>query len=377
MAHHVYLIPGFFGFANIGELKYFAHVREQLDAVFERAGTAVDIHYVATLPTASLARRALRLANTIAATAGDGDQPIHLIGHSTGGLDARLVVSPGVTLRTDHDFERLAARVRSVVSVASPHHGAPLASLFTSVLGQRLLRVLSLATVHTIRLGSVPLPAALAVAGVLPRMSRREGPMLRILDQAYRLILKDFDRGRRDDIEEFFAEAAADQALMPQLAPETMDVFNAATTCRPGTRYGCVVTQARPPELRGHWQLGLSPSSHALYGLYRGLYRLAGGLPKSAGPGLDSSQVAVLWRAFDVMPDGAANDGIVPTLSQIFGEVIHAAWADHLDVVGHFEDSSRQPPHVDWITTRSQFARPGFERLWHQVGEFLLSAGDR
>ena len=30
--HHVYLVPGFFGFANFGDFRYFAHVREHLEA---------------------------------------------------------------------------------------------------------------------------------------------------------------------------------------------------------------------------------------------------------------------------------------------------------------------------------------------------------
>ena len=40
-------------------------------------------------PTASIRRRATRLAELIAKTCEDDDSPIHLLGHSTGGLDAR------------------------------------------------------------------------------------------------------------------------------------------------------------------------------------------------------------------------------------------------------------------------------------------------
>ena len=46
----------------------------------------------------SVRRRAAKLARVVAATAGDDGGPIHLVGHSTGGLDARLIASPGAHL---------------------------------------------------------------------------------------------------------------------------------------------------------------------------------------------------------------------------------------------------------------------------------------
>src|SRR5579864_2276718 len=93
-AEHVYLVPGFFGFTNLGELTYFGHVVRFLA---EHGGeSAPRVHAVKTPPTASLPTRAARLAEAIAATMGPGDAPIHLIGHSSGGLDVRLLLSPGV-----------------------------------------------------------------------------------------------------------------------------------------------------------------------------------------------------------------------------------------------------------------------------------------
>src|SRR5207253_511664 len=79
--HRIYLVPGFFGFTNLGELGYFQHVRE-----FLRAHATADVHVVRTHPTASLPQRAARVVETVAATMGR-DGPVHLIGHSSGGLD--------------------------------------------------------------------------------------------------------------------------------------------------------------------------------------------------------------------------------------------------------------------------------------------------
>lgn len=43
----IYLVPGFFGFANFGDLKYFGHVRDFL----RRAGLGAEVHVVPTRPT--------------------------------------------------------------------------------------------------------------------------------------------------------------------------------------------------------------------------------------------------------------------------------------------------------------------------------------
>ncbi|MCA9678375.1 MAG: triacylglycerol lipase [Kofleriaceae bacterium] len=367
----IYLIPGFFGFANLGDLKYFAHVREELGAVLARRGVAAEIHYVRTLPTASLRRRAAQLAETIAATATD-DGPLHLVGHSAGGVDARLFASPGVSLPCPVAIEPLAARVRTVVTIASPHHGTPQVTTMTSVVGQRLLRVLSMLTLHGLRLGSVPLPALVALAGALPRATRAQGPITSILDQIYRQLLRDFDVDRQREIEAFFTAAGDSPALLSQLSPDGMDLFNAATAIRPGTRYGAVIARGRPPAWRTALDLGLSPSAHATYALYRALYELASTMPAAALPPLAPAQRAALTAAYGDVPDATANDAIVPTLSQVHGDVIYAAWADHLDVIGHFTDPRTEPPHVDWLVTRSGFDRRRFDALWQAVGAYLV-----
>src|SRR5512140_3569596 len=80
---HVYLIPGFLGFANLGRIAYFGHVRRILATNLAAAGLDARIHIVHTPPTASLPRRAVCLAATIAATAGESG-PLYLIGHSSG-----------------------------------------------------------------------------------------------------------------------------------------------------------------------------------------------------------------------------------------------------------------------------------------------------
>jgi len=110
--------------------------------------------------------------------------------------------------------------------------------------------------------------------------------------------------------------------------------------------------------------------THAIYGV---LYRLAATTPRHLSPRLAPEVTRALRHAYGLTPSAAANDGIVPTRSQAWGHVLHAAIADHLDVLGHFRDASHDPPHVDWLVTGSGFDRARFEALWDNVGCFLTT----
>jgi hypothetical protein len=262
-----------------------------------------------------------------------------------------------------------------VLTVSTPHRGTPLAALFGGLVGQKLLKLFSLTTMHTIRLGTVPLPALMALARAFTPGGHV--PLLRggLLDQVYGSILRDFSDERRGDIVDFFDRIEDDQALVPQISPEAMDLFGATVRRRPGVRYGCVVTRARPPGLRAMASVGLRPVNQAMYALYRALYRVVKQMPPGRLPDLDDPQRLALTSAYGDVPDETCNDAIVPTLSQVFGEVVHAAWADHLDTIGHFADPVHDPPHVEWLLTRCDFGRRGFQALWDDVVDFALGAG--
>ena len=66
------------------------------------------------------------------------------------------------------------------------------------------------------------------------------------------------------------------------------------------------------------------------------------------------------------------NDGMVPTLSQVWGEIIHATWGDHLDAIGHFYLPTHVPPHFDWLNSGANFTLEEFERIWNDVARFLF-----
>lgn len=133
MLHRLYLSPGFFGFGRLASYDYFAHLERALGERLRAQGEEVETHVVHVSPTASIRRRALKLTELVASTCGDGPQggPIHLIGHSTGGLDARLVASPGVALAVPPEKLAWRSRLASVTMINTPHYGTPLASFFT------------------------------------------------------------------------------------------------------------------------------------------------------------------------------------------------------------------------------------------------------
>jgi triacylglycerol lipase len=373
--HDVYLVPGFFGFANVGQLSYFGHVRRIVTRLFTERGIDTSIHIVQTPPTASLPCRAARVVETIAKTARRG-RPIHLIGHSSGGLDVRLLAAPGVALPTAVNVEQLAARVRSVVTVSTPHHGTPIASFFTTLRGQKLLQVVSLNTIYVLQFGHLPLSALLWMGSVVVRFGDLVANS-EILDEIFGRLLEDFSVGRRRTVRAMLRDVVSDQALMLQLTPEAMEVFNASVLRRPGVRYGAVVTTAPTPSLRSTLALGLDPAAQITHAIYAVLHQFIASTPPRDLPRVDRQQARALLRAYGVAPPEGANDGIVPTRSQSWGRVIHAAVADHLDTLGHFRDADSDPPHVDWLVSGSDFDRGRFEALWEDVVGFITADAPR
>lgn len=367
--HHVYLVPGFFGFANLGEFFYFGHLVPEIERLFAEFGEQAQVVRVHTHPTASVRERARRLFDTIEQTCAD-DGPIHLIGHSAGGLDARLVASPGARLRGEADFEPFGARLQSVLTVATPNHGTPLASFLSELSGRRFLWLLSLTTLYGLRFGHVPLAAALKIGSMVTALDK-VGLKPSMVDQLFNELLTDFSSERRDAVKAFFDEVRDDQALVLQLGVEAMDLFNAGILDRPGTRYGSVVTMARPPDVRGRLASGLSAYAQATRTIYAFLYRRTG-FDAARLPELSPAHASGLVSRYGQLPGPSANDGIVPTRSQPWGHIVDAVRADHLDVIGHFDAPRHDPPHMDWLATGSGYTRDAFDETWRRVVQFLL-----
>jgi pimeloyl-ACP methyl ester carboxylesterase len=357
-----------FGFARLAAYDYFEHVQAALKQRFRARGLGIEVRVVEVHPTASIRRRAAKLSQLLAHTAGTDGGPIHLVGHSTGGLDARLVASPSVHLQGDVSLTWM-ARLRSVTTINTPHHGTPLATFFATAKGQQLLYAVTALTVTALKLGAPPLAAASALvaalgrgasAGVLPLIDRITDNVARALDEASNQHLRDWLRQVRDD-----------QGGVVQLMPEAMDLFQAGVEDRPGVRYQCVCSYA-PPTGVGDWLKRVRTPWGALSAvLFNLLYRVTAvqdeRYPCAPADGVDD----VLLRLLGELPDRGANDGVVPLSSQLWGEPVWVGRGDHLDVVGHFPGPGG---HTDWLTSGSRFDNERFATMMDRVFAGMLAA---
>ncbi|MEO1334929.1 MAG: triacylglycerol lipase, partial [Myxococcota bacterium] len=248
MRRQIYLVPGFFGYSRLGGLNYFMRVTDVLKEALDRRGVEAEIIECRTQPTGSIRSRTLRLMEEIVAAGGLDADEIHLVGHSTGGLDIRLLATPGVRLRKDDVGKRIADKVRSVISIATPHFGTPLATVFTTVPGRNLLEFLaSMALSSPGRLG-IFLGSKLATA--VAKFDDRFGLRNTALDYAVAKLLKYITNNPDDPIWSFLREVSTDQGAIIQLTPEGLDLFNAAVIDRPGVDYCSIITAAPPTGLR-------------------------------------------------------------------------------------------------------------------------------
>lgn len=367
---HVFLIPGFFGFTSIGELRYFRHVESILTEAMAARGVNARVITVETLPTAGLRQRTTRLLEAIVNQAGESED-LYLVGHSTGGLDARLLASPGVALDSSRNAEAVAQRIKAIVTVSTPHHGTPVAAFFTSLIGQRLLRILSMLTLYTLRFGRLPLSVMVRIGAVASRLDSAVGIDSDLLEDLYGGLMGDLPEERRLALETMVQEVTVDQRLMPQLAPAALDLFNASTGDRPGVAYGSVITRASPPGWRTAKRAGIDPYAQVSHGIFTLIWLIASRTPSTRIPPTSLTHRETLERGFGSLPTWRDSDGVVPTLAQPWGEILYTAFADHHDTIGHFDDPNHDPPHVDWLTAGTGFRRPDFEALWTAIATFL------
>jgi triacylglycerol lipase len=372
----VYLVPGMFGFGKLAGYDYFSHLELALEERFRAAGVPLQLEVVAQPPTASLTVRARLLAERIARSSAGQDGPIHVLGHSTGGLDARLLLSPGGQIASGPAHADWLGRVRSVVCMNTPHHGTPLAAYFTTTAGTRLLYALSLLTVTSLSLGRLPLTAFSGLVAGIGAFDDRFGTDSQLVDRFTDQLLGVIGERGRDEIHDYLQHVRGEQGGIVQLMPEVMELFNASVSDRPGVRYGCVFSAAPAPGPRRAAGLVLNPLgalSFAVYTTVYGFSSLHVARYPYATPTPAQARCLELGLGRPASP--AMVDGIVPTLSMLWGEPLWCGAADHLDVVGHFADERRPARHVDWLSSHAGFRSRDFARMVDAITEFMLADG--
>ena len=360
----VFLVPGFFGFTSVGALSYFEDVEQVLGRALHRRGVEARIVQCITQPTASIPRRADALRRQVLDSDGLKARELHFVGHSTGGLDVRMLLTPGVQIAHGDSEERIGRLTRTAISVATPHHGTPLANHFITVHGQTLLLVLSALATSGEGRGAI-LAAARAIALVTRLddcLGRTEGPLDRIAEGLLRKIRFD----RRDPLWKYLGEIAQDQGAVLQLTPEGIELFDAAVADRPGIDYGCVVAGVPKPREDFAMKELIDPEYIALRALFRLLYALtARPHPHYPYPNPTKTTQRLLDRGLGFKANSRTSDGIVPTLSQLHGRVLHVARADHLDVVGHYTLAGGRSGN--WLPSGAGFTPDAFDATWEAV----------
>ena len=371
--HHVYFVPGMFGFGNLAGYDYFKHVRAGLERRFAAANVRAVFEDVPAPPTSSLRYRSRILATTVAKSAGNDDGPIHLIGHSTGGLDVRLVLSPAVNLGVSREQLAWRSRVVSAVSINTPHYGTPLATYFATVSGTRVLYVLSLLTVVSLTIGEPSLAIFSRLVAGVGGIDSLFGGDMKLFSRVTDSVLRFVDREGRGEIADFLSKVRIDQGAIIQIMPEAMDLFNAATELAPQVRFGSVISAAAPPRAMRFARRIWSPYAAFTAAIYSTLYQFASqesAVYPYARP--TPRETEFLRSGIDHEVNGASNDGIVPTLSMLWGELLWAGEADHLDILGHFHDDQKPTEHLDWVTSGSRFTRQRFGAVLDEITKFAL-----
>ncbi len=368
----IYFVPGMFGFANLAGYDYFGHVRSALKQRLDDAGVECAFADVPSPPTSSIRHRAKVLAR-VASQSGDNDA-IHLVGHSTGGLDARLILSPTSFVGLGGDDVAWTRRVRTCVTLNTPHYGTPLAGYFATVSGTRLLYALSLFTVLSLSVGEPGLAMFSKLLAGLGSVDSLLGGDLKLITRVSNGLLRFVDDNARGEINEFLSLVRTDQGAVIQIMPEAMDLFNAAAEDADDVAYGCVATCAPPPSTLGLARRIRSPYAALTAAVFSTLSTFASQAharyPYADPP---SKELDELRRAARGRLDEETNDGIVPTLSMLWGQLLWAGEGDHLDVLGHFYDDQKPSQHVDWLTSGARFDRARFASVMDAVAAFLTA----
>ena len=368
MTHLVFLVPGFFGFTTLRAVHYFQDVEHVLSRALEQRGVDARIVRCPTQPTGSIVRRADSLRRHVIKHGGLKARELHFVGHSTGGLDVRMLLTPGVQIAPDDTAQRIARRTRTATSVVTPHLGTPLANAFLTAQGHRLLLLLSsLATTSPARAVAMATTRSISV---LTRMDdwfeRDAGPV----DRLARTLLRSISFKRNDPTWKYLAAIASDQGALLQLTPEAIDLFRAAVTDRAGIHYGCVIAGVPEPREELRPLALLHPQQVALRALFRVLHGITARSHAQYPCPMPAAVVRRrLGKQLGFELDQRTNDGVVPTLSQMHGRVVHTACADHLDVVGHFTLAAGNTS--DWLPSGAGFTPQAFEALWDSVAGMI------
>ncbi|HTT21333.1 MAG TPA: hypothetical protein VMG82_20560 [Candidatus Sulfotelmatobacter sp.] len=431
---HVVLIPGFAGFDALGQLEYYGGLTELFGKL--RADNEV-LHYFDNFPTAAVATRARLLREYLLKRVARGeisnDDDVTLIGHSTGGLDIRLLLWELCPLHEDVKPimvdgrapvvpADLIDRVRRVVFLSVPHWGTNIADWVRS---HWLLRKAFIENLRATVAGSeLSLLERMESAITANTFSITGAPVY----EAVRDALDEANEDNGEDTEYRKAkahDAASELALYLRHMASDFRAIDDLTSSAPGrsnARRGPMSPAHFNPEQRetelnqlrktkieflSYATIGKRPfqfdpdSSAPLWELtnactypevckdaamsartdcmYRMCYRACAGGPfkpqnesRELAKRISPTQPVEVWD----------NDGIVNTFSMFWplgkNVLVHA---DHMDIVGQFHrvpaesGGGRKSRTYDLLMSDSGFKKETFNDIWKDIFDFALGRG--
>ena len=363
----VLLLPGFFGFNRLSGFYYFAErvaaaLRGGLDA---REGRPIPVVSLSTLPASSLCDRQDALVSQIRALGKRlGVVPrLHLVGHSTGGVDGYLLTCERRIAGGEwtHEQTALRRRIASVTTVASPFHGTQLsvAAAAKFVLDPR----------HSCA-GLVP---ALKLGYEL--VAQHAGNAL-FLDAAANAL------SALPDATRFCWNLVCHRKLIADLAPESMAGLLARSRRDVDAQITHFVTVV--PEDRLHYSARFFADLYAL--------TAANDRGDPTTPAITAAiELLNTCSSQAIRPPGSTppifshriNDGVVNSCRQIadpsdrstLGGIVVA---DHVDVIGHYDDMDAlvtgPPLNESIFRSGAGFCDDQFYELHRQIAERIVAA---
>ena len=385
--HHLILVPGFAGFDILGPLNYYRGVN---DVVSKHNSPPLCFHCFESFPTASVATRATGLMLWLAKQIEHGiirkKDRIHFVGHSTGGLDIRWLISelyapnkelilPDIPVLRPNILEK----IKSVQCVSTPHRGTNIA-LWVERLGalpKIMLRTVFLALHH----GGPPFWSVLG-RSLNTLFPKREDPnvLQAIVDILHSINVVEGDfkkaqaRGVLYALLRWLNEMATDFAAIKDLLPHDDKNQEPQQKQSPAQRidldkellgwskirHRSIVTAAKPDDSKCFdlYSLLHLLLNQCLPPILEGQYKLPKLLEPEEMHSIDSKD----------------NDGIVNSVSMVWPgrESSFFVEADHGDIIGHFGQHSKDSKDkcYNLLPSASGFDHERFYRVWQDILAF-------
>jgi pimeloyl-ACP methyl ester carboxylesterase len=355
----VVLVPGFLGFSVLGQYAYFADrvVATLSSTLHARWGREVSVVSASTVPAGRLQDRIAALVWLLRELEGRGAERFHLVGHSTGGVDAQLLMTEAPFWGGDWSDNVRAVQdcIRSVTTISAPHYGTCLldspAGKFVAHPRQNLEGMLPF------------LKASGSLLGLIGRDASTVGEVL------------DLRAAQFPDAARFGFSVLRHHELLDELNPMSMGRIRASVRADLRARLTCYVSGAdvrrdgRPSdpfytELNAFGQTLTEPPSDAVLGSVTRIDQAPESLwiRNTSSPGF---RIKV-----------GTNDGIVNTARQLLPEATLGGIlvADHGDVIGHYDRidlATGRPMSTGLFRSGAGFGDDQFFALYERIAEGL------